>query len=224
MKHDQPTQRYEPFPATAADATAVFDTFESALSTRRSVREYDPTRPVDQHIIERVLALANSAPSGANKQPWHFVAVSDPAIKKSIREAAEEEERAFYGGRASDAWLDDLKPFGTDAQKPFLEHAPWLIVAFKKSYDLDAQGEKSKNYYVTESAGIAAGMLISAIHMAGLATLTHTPSPMGFLSEILQRPPNEKAFLLLPVGYPAPEVHVPAIQKKGMDEVVTFLK
>ena len=186
------------------------------------MRFYDKTE-VPQSTIEELISLAASAPSGANKQPWHFVAVQDPVVKKQIREAAEEEEKAFYGGRASEEWLDDLKPFATNWQKPFLEDAPWLIVVFRKNYDLNDDGSKAKNYYVQESVGIACGFLIAAIHAAGLATLTHTPSPMGFLSKILGRPANEKPFLLLPIGYPAEDATVPNISKKTLDEISDFI-
>ena len=192
------------------------------LSTRRSVREYS-SAPVSKEQIETLISLAASAPSGANKQPWHFVAVQDPEVKKQIRQAAEEEEKAFYGGRASEEWLDDLKPFATNWQKPFLEDAPWLIVVFRKNYDVNDDGSKAKNYYVQESVGIACGFLIAAIHAAGLSTLTHTPSPMGFLSKILGRPQNEKPFLLLPVGYAKDNVEVPDISKKELDQITDFI-
>jgi nitroreductase len=178
---------------------------------------------VPRQTIERLIALAASAPSGANKQPWHFVAVQDPDLKHQIRLAAEEEERAFYGGRASDQWLEDLKPFGTDWEKPFLETAPWLIVVFRKNYEVDEDGQKAKNYYVQESVGIACGFLIAAIHAAGLSTLTHTPSPMDFLGKILGRPANERAFLLMPVGYAADGAQVPDISKKDLGEISDFI-
>ena len=167
--------------------------------------------------------MAASAPSGANKQPWHFVAVQDSNVKRQIRESAEQEEKLFYKGRASEEWLKDLEPFGTNWQKPFLEDAPWLIVVFRKNFDVSDKGEKAKNYYVQESVGIACGFLIAAIHLAGLCTLTHTPSPMGFLSEILGRPKNEKPFLLLPVGYPKEGVLVPDISKKEFKEITDFI-
>ena len=165
---------------------------------------------------------ASSAPSGAHKQPWSFCAISDKGIKSEIRKAAEEEEYQNYHGRMSDEWLKDLEKFGTDWQKPFLEKAPWLIVMFKKTYDVEADGSRAKNYYVSESVGIAAGFLITAIHMAGLVTLTHTPSPMNFLEKILDRPANEKAFLLLPVGYPEQDAVVPVLQRKALAQVSTF--
>jgi len=164
---------------------------------------------------------ASSAPSGAHKQPWTFCAVSTLAIKSAIRKAAEKEEYESYNGRMSEEWLEALQPFGTDWQKPFLEIAPWLIIVFKKAYDLD-NGKKSKNYYVNESVGIACGFLLSAIHHAGLVSLTHTPSPMNFLQKLLKRPENERAFLLIPVGYPAEGVEVPAIERKNKEEVIVF--
>jgi nitroreductase len=191
------------------------------LRARRTVRDYSP-RPVARAVIERCLAIAASAPSGANQQPWHFVAVADPAVKRRIREAAEQEERAFYSGRAPDEWLEALRPLGTGPEKPFLEVAPWLIAIFAQPYGVEADGGKRKHYYVQESVGIATGMLIAALHQCGLATLTHTPSPMGFLNEILGRPRHERAFLLLVVGHPAEEAKVPRIQKKGLEEIATF--
>ena len=213
---------YEPWPSSDEEAQTLFEAVERALSTRCSLREFSDA-PVPRQTIERLIALAASAPSGANKQPWHFVVVQDPEIKRQIRVAAEEEEKAFYGGRASEQWLDDLKPFGTDWEKPFLETAPWLIVVFRKNYDVDAQGQKAKNYYVQESVGIACGFLIAAIHAAGLSTLTHTPSPMDFLGKILGRPANERAFLLMPVGYAADGARVPDISKKDLGEISDFI-
>ncbi|HAP71535.1 MAG TPA: nitroreductase family protein [Cryomorphaceae bacterium] len=213
---------YEPWPSNDKEAKSLFEKMERALSTRRSLREFSDA-PVMRQTIERLIALAASAPSGANKQPWHFVAVQDPEVKRQIRLAAEEEEKAFYGGRASDEWLEDLKPFGTDWEKPFLETAPWLIVVFRKNYDVDEDGQKAKNYYVQESVGIACGFLIAAIHAAGLSTLTHTPSPMDFLAMILGRPANERAFLLMPVGYAVDGAQVPDISKKDLGEISDFI-
>jgi nitroreductase len=189
---------------------------------RRSVRDFSDRKPPEQ-VIENCLAIANSAPSGANKQPWHFVVVSNPLIKKKIRIAAEEEEREFYSTRASQEWLDAIAPLGTDWYKPFLETAPYLIVIFSKSLDILSDGTKIKNYYASESTGIATGFLINAIHHSGLACLTHTPSPMKFLNDILERPQNEKPFLILVVGYPAENAMVPLIVKKELKEVATFL-
>ncbi len=189
------------------------------LHKRRSVRDFSD-KPVPQEVIENIIKAASTAPSGANKQPWTFCVVKNSEIKKIIREAAEEEERKSYEQRMSDEWLDDLKHLGTNANKPFLEKAPYLIIAFKRPYEFAANGTKLQNYYVNESVGLACGFLISAIHNAGLVTLTHTPSPMRFLEKILERPANERAFLLLPVGYAAENVYVPDIQRKPLDEVM----
>ena len=193
------------------------------IKTRHSVRDFS-SRPVPKAVIEAAIRAAGTAPSGANHQPWHFVCVSDPTIKRSIRQAAEVEERAFYGGKAGDEWLKDLAPLGTDEQKSFLETAPWLIAIFIERQGKDEQGNKRKNYYMPESVGIATGFLINALHAAGLATLTHTPNPMKFLSEILERPPTERPYLLLVVGHPAEEATVPtaAKQKKTLKEISTF--
>ena len=188
------------------------------LDARRTVREFSD-RPVPKEVIELIIKTASTAPSGANKQPWNFCVVSSPEIKAKIREAAEKEEFENYHGRMSEDWLEDLKKFGTDWHKPFLTTAPYLIVAFKKAYDLDAEGNKEKNYYVNESVGLACGMLIAAIHHAGLVTVTHTPSPMNFLQQVLERPANERPFLLLPVGYPAKDAQVPVISRKGLGEM-----
>ncbi len=192
------------------------------MKTRRSVREFSD-RPVPSEVIENVVMTAASAPSGANKQPWTFVIVKDPDIKRQIRLAAEKEEKEFYDHRAPEEWLEDLDSLGTDWHKPFLESAPYLIVVFKKLYDVEKTEETSpehrKNYYVNESVGIASGFLLTAIHNAGLVALTHTPSPMGFLSEILSRPVNEKPFLLIPVGYPEDNTQVPVLKKKSFEEV-----
>lgn len=198
------------------------ESFYKDLSRRRTVRDFSD-RPIPREVIEKCILAASTAPNGANKQPWHFVAVSDPAIKKSIREAAEKEEHAFYNHRAPQDWLDDLEKFGTDEHKPFLEKAPYLIGIFSQSYGTAADGSKDKHYYVKESVGIATGMLITALHHCGLATLTHTPSPMGFMNEVMNRPANEKAFLLLVVGYPEDGAEVPVITKKALQDVASFL-
>ncbi len=196
--------------------------FYKEIATRRTVRDFsDQSVPIE--VIENAIKAAGTAPNGANLQPWHFVVVSDPEIKRQIREAAEEEEREFYENRAPEDWLEVLAPLGTDASKPFLETAPYLIAIFGQSYNLDSEGNKSKHYYVQESVGIATGFLITALHHAGLATLTHTPSPMGFLRDILQRPKHERPFLLLVVGYPTKDAKVPNITKKSLDEIATFL-
>lgn len=199
----------------------AFD-FYNEVRTRRTVRGFSP-RPIPREIIENCLRAAGTAPNGANQQPWHFVVISDPGLKKQIREAAEEEERAFYQERAPEAWLEALAPLGTDAHKPFLETAPYLIVIFAQNYALDAQGKRIKHYYVTESVGIATGILVTAIHHAGLVSLTHTPSPMGFLNQILKRPASERPFLILVVGYPQEKVQVPDITKKSLEEIATFI-
>jgi nitroreductase len=196
--------------------------FFDLMRRRRTVREFSPD-PVPFELIELAIKTAGSAPSGANQQPWHFTIVSDDEIKRRIRFAAEEEERENYSGRFPDEWLEVLAPLGTDWHKDFLEIAPYLIVVFKIDYGIEKQpdgGERRiKHYYVNESVGIACGMLLAALHHAGLATLTHTPNPMGFLSEILERPKNEKPFLLIPVGYPAEGVKVPDITKKTFGEI-----
>ena len=191
------------------------------LRSRRTVRQFAPT-PVPREVIEDIVAAAATAPSGAHKQPWQFCVVSDPAIKQQIRAAAEKEEYENYHGRMSDDWLDDLKKFGTDWHKPFLTTAPYLILVFKKPYDIGPDGKRLKNYYVNESVGIACGILITAIHLAGLVTVTHTPSPMNFLQQLLDRPENERAYLLLPVGLPAAEARVPKLERKPPEEVMRW--
>lgn len=196
--------------------------FRQQMQRRRTVR-YFSSRTVPREVIEDCLLTAGTAPSGANLQPWHFVVVSDPAIKHRIRVEAEKEEHEFYTRKAPQEWLDALAPLGTDEHKPFLETASYLIVIFAQSYGLLPDGRKVKNYYVQESVGIATGMLITAIHNAGLVSLTHTPSPMGFLNEILGRPANEKPFLILVVGYPAEDAVVPDIGKKPLEEIASFL-
>ena len=197
--------------------------FLADVQSRRTVRDFSE-RPVPRDIVETCILAAGTAPNGAHRQPWRFVAVSAPEIKRAIRVAAEEEEKAFYGGRAPEDWLEALAPLGTHESKPFLETAPYLIVVFGESYAVEESGEKSKNYYVTESVGIATGMLITAIHQAGLVSLTHTPSPMGFLNEILGRPKNERPFLILVVGYPAPDATVPELKRKSLEEIATFIE
>lgn len=191
------------------------------LDKRRSIRMFSD-KPVPKSVIENLILAASTAPSGAHKQPWTFCAVSNPEIKAQIKVAAEKEEKESYEKRMSDRWKEDLAPMATDMHKPFLTIAPWLIIVFKKIYDLDANGQKHNNYYVNESVGIACGMLISAIHHAGLVTLTHTPSPMNFLAKILDRPANERAYMLFPVGYASKDVYVPNIQRKSLEEVSTF--
>lgn len=185
------------------------------MDKRRSVR-YFSDEPVPRELIERAILTANTAPSGAHKQPWTFVAVESLSLKKQIRVAAEKEEKESYEGRMSQEWLEALKPFGTNWEKPYLETVPWIVICFAQSYGLDVDGKKIKHYYVQESCGIACGMFISALHHMGLATLTHTPSPMRFLSEILNRPKNEKPFILFPIGYPSHDAVVPDIQRKSL--------
>lgn len=196
--------------------------FYADMQRRRSVRDFS-SEAVPREIIEHCLRVAGTAPNGANLQPWHFVAISNAKVKRQIRLAAEAEEREFYESRASEEWLEALAPLGTDANKPFLESAPYLIAIFAQNYGVSADGQKIKHYYVSESVGIATGMLITAIHHAGLVSLTHTPSPMKFLNDILHRPPNERPFLLLVVGYPAEGATVPAISKKPLTEIATFV-
>jgi nitroreductase len=197
--------------------------FDALMQLRRTVRVFD-SRPVPRAVIEHCIAAAGTAPSGANQQPWHFVAVSDPQVKQRIRVAAEAEEREFYERRAPEEWLDALKPIGTDWQKPYLETAPWLIAIFVQKWGRTDDGGKVKHYYPAESVGIATGMLITALHSAGLATLTHTPSPMGFLNEILGRPADvERPFLLLVVGHPAPGTRVPAIERKPLEAISSWV-
>ena len=196
--------------------------FFQKVSSRRSVRDFSKDNfPIE--IIKNCIKSASTAPSGANKQPWHFVIVKDSKIKRKIRKAAEIEEKEFYGGRAPQEWLDDLNQFGTDWKKPFLEEAPYLIVVFSKKFDINDDGTNSKNYYVSESVGIASGLLLIALHNAGLVTLTHTPSPMSFLSEILNRPLSDKPYLIIPVGFPSENAEVPNIKKKTFKEICTIL-
>jgi nitroreductase len=199
------------------------DDFYAEMRRRRTVRHFSE-RPVPRHVIETCLRTAGTAPSGANQQPWHFVVVADPEVKHKIRVAAEAEEVEFYTHRAPQEWLNALEPYGTNEYKPYLEIAPCLIAIFVQRYGFQQEGQKVKHYYTHESVGFATGFLIAALHHAGLATLTHTPSPMEFLNDILDRPDNEKPFLLLVVGYPAPDATVPDIQKKQLDEIATFFE
>lgn len=197
-------------------------TFHERLRRRRTVRDYS-SEEVPREVIEECIRAASTAPSGANRQPWHFVVVTDPDVKREIRAAAEKEEAEFYGWRAPKEWLEALEPFGTNQEKPFLEQAPCLIVIFAQLHGLDESGEIVKHYYVNESVGIATGILITALHQAGLATLTHTPSPMGFLNQILKRPRYERPFLLLVVGHPSGDAVVPTISKKSLEDITTFV-
>ncbi|HBY60088.1 MAG TPA: nitroreductase family protein [Solibacterales bacterium] len=218
MTYPRKNLEFRRLPAEVQLATsrALLERFEC----RRSVRQFS-AEPVPLELVENAIRFASMAPSGANRQPWRFVVVANPETKARIRAAAEQEEREGYEHRFPPEWLEALAPLGTDWHKPFLEIAPYLIVVFRIDYGLDGE-RKVKHYYVQESVGIATGFLLAALHMAGLATLVHTPSPMGFLSEILERPANEKPFLLIPVGYPAPDATVPDIVKKPLDEVMTL--
>ncbi len=198
-------------------------TFQTEMTRRRSVRFF-AADPVPRELIELAIATASTAPSGANRQPWRFVAVSDPRVKHAIRVAAEREERAAYEGRMPDEWREALRPLGTDWHKPYLEIVPWIVVVFAEMHGLDADGARRKNYYVQESVGIACGMFIAALHHMGLATLTHTPSPMSFLSDVLERPPNERPFILFPIGYPSAGATVPDVRRKRLDEVAVWLE
>jgi nitroreductase len=210
-----PLERFDPGVTPEAGAARFYDT----IRRRRSVRMFSD-RPVPRAAIESIILAAGTAPNGANKQPWRFVAVSQPAMKRQIREAAEAEEREFYERRASERWLADLVPFGTDANKPFLEIAPWLIVVFM----LKKADDGGQVYYADESVGIATGLLLAAAHHAGLVTLTHTPSPMGFLKSVLGRPEHERPYLLIPVGYPAEDCVVPVISKKPLSDIAVFME
>ncbi len=219
MKYD-----FRPFVAKNSFSESEMKTraaeFYKFMKSRRTIRDFS-AKEVSAEVVNHCILTAATAPSGANQQPWHFVVIRDPAIKSEIREAAEAEERNFYAGRAGDTWLETLEPLGTNEDKPFLETAPILIAIFEQKYHLDGQGNQVKHYYAKESVGIATGLLITALHNAGLVTLTHTPSPMNFLSKILKRPTGEKPFLLLVVGYPAQTVMVPDIKKKSLDQIIT---
>jgi nitroreductase len=219
MKGFRPWSEYQAYAEPVMRARA--QDFAGDMIRRRTIRDFS-SRDVPESLIENCLRAATSAPSGANRQPWHFCVVTDPQLKRDIRLAAEAEERQFYEQRAPQAWLDDLAPLGTDADKPFLERAPYLIVIFAQRFEVAADGATHKNYYVSESVGIATGMLITALHHCGLATLTHTPSPMKFLRELLGRPRSERPFLILVTGYPAADAQVPEIERKPLTEVVSW--
>ncbi len=220
MTHVQIPLDFHRLPIDAMQSRA--EAFHAEVMRRRTVRDFS-SDDVPRDIIEKCILSAGCAPSGANQQPWRFVAIADPAIKKVIRDAAEAEEREFYDHRVTDAWREALSPLGTDADKPFLETAPWLIAVFYEAYGYAADGGKEKRYYPIDSTGIATGFLIAALHHAGLASLTHTPSPMAFLNSILGRPDNERPFVLMVVGYPASNAMVPAISRKSLDEIATFI-
>ena len=223
--------RYDPIPAPKPDTLSEaerlirVEAYYQIMGSRRSIRDFSDT-PVSRAVIEACIRVAGTAPSGANHQPWHFACVADPEIKREIRLAAEEEERAFYGGKAGDEWLQDLSPLGTNAQKPFLEIAPWLIAVFAERYRREDDGSRQKNYYVPESVGIATGMLLSALHQAGLATLTHTPNPMKFLNKILGRPTSERPMMLIVVGHADQQAMIPraATVKKSLDQISSFIE
>ncbi len=216
----QPLSTYQEYPVDEMKQRA--GKFRRDLQQRRTVRDFSE-RPVPKSIIDQCLLAAGTAPSGANMQPWHFAAVTDPEIKAKIRVAAEHEERQFYQEKAPQEWLDALAPLGTDERKPFLETAPWLIAIFVQRHGVLDDGRSVKHYYATESVGIATGMLITAVHHAGLASLTHTPSPMNFLNRLLGRPANERPFLLLVVGYPTEDAEVPVITKKPLEDIASFI-
>lgn len=222
MTDEYPFVPYRPERVDVAESRRRADAFYSRIDERRSVRFFSPD-PVPRVLIERAIQAASTAPSGAHRQPWKFVVIGDPEIKRQIRVAAEQEEHESYvGGRMPDEWIEALKPLGTDWRKPFLETVPWIVVVFEELFGYDDAGNKRKNYYVPQSVGIACGMFITAIHEMGLATLTHTPSPMRFLSRILGRPRNEKPYILFPIGYPAPDATVPDLRRKGLDEVAIW--
>ena len=207
-----------------ADRQNRGEAFCQLMSHRRSVRHFSP-EPVPRKLIELAIVTASTSPSGAHRQPWRFVSISNQETKRQIRLSAEAEERVSYeGGRMPPEWLEALTPFGTDWRKPYLEVVPWIVVVFEELYGIHADGTRSKNYYVKESVGMACGLFIAALHNMGLATLTHTPSPMAFLSEILKRPPNEKPYVLIPIGYPAENCRVPDLQRKDLDDVATWVQ
>lgn len=215
---------FVPYRLPAIEDAEIVDRMRRDLQTaqlRRTVRQFS-TRPVPREAIEDVLRIAGTAPSGAHRQPWHFVAIADPILKARIREAAEKEERTFYEKKAPPEWLEALAPLGTDFVKRHLTDAPWLIVVFRRDYEIQPDGRRLKSYYMTESVGIATGFLIQALHRAGLASLTHTPAPMTFLQEICERPPGEKAFLILAVGHPAEDCRVPDLDRKPLEAIAEF--
>ena len=222
---NKPAPRFAPLDFAERPAAEMAERaveFRGLMRRRRTVRHFD-ARPIPDGVVEQAILTAGSAPSGANRQPWHFVVVTDPSMKASIHAAAEKEEREFYSRRATREWLEALAPLGTDADKPFLTIAPVLIAVFLRRFNFDAEGRRLKNYYTAESVGIATGMLIAALHNAGVATLTHTPSPMRFLNTLLDRPSHERPFLLLVAGYPSADAQVPLIDKYGLGELATFV-
>ena len=214
---------YRPPPLSPEESLARVEALRDELDQRRSVRHFSPA-PVDRAVIAGAIAAASTAPSGAHRQPWRFVAIADPAVKRRIRVAAEAEEKRSYESRMPQEWKDALAPLGTSWQKPYLEIVPWIVVVFAENYQVGPGGERRKNYYVKESVGIACGLFVAALHRAGLATLTHTPSPMKFLGEILDRPPGEQATILFPIGYPAADAEVPDITRKPLEEVAVWFE
>lgn len=213
---------YRPIVLDPLTSLAQVKAFREHMDGRRTVRDFDPERPVSREVMEEILTVAGSAPSGAHKQPWTFVAIESAELKQQIRAACEQQEKEFYESRITDEWRADLEPLGTDFVKEHITDAPWVVVLFAQRYGVDADGQKHKHYYVPESVGIAAGFFLAAVRQAGLGSLTHTPSPMGFLREILGRPENEEAFLLLPVGYAAADCKVPDLERKPLDEFVVW--
>lgn len=216
-----PFIKFQPLEFSEEEMSSRVKDFYANMNQRRTVRDFSD-RPVPKSLMEDIIRVAGTAPSGAHKQPWTFCLVSNKNLKTQIRTLAEEEERKSYGGRMSEQWLKDIEPLGTNAVKPFLEIAPWLIVVFRQTHYFDEAGNKHPNYYVNESTGIAVGFLLAAIHHAGLVALTHTPSPMNFLSKALHRPDYEKPYLLIPVGYPAKDATVPDISRKGLSEIISY--
>lgn len=213
---------YKPHRIPPEDTLRIITDDYAIADARRTVRHFS-SDPVPQEVIETAIKIASTAPSGAHRQPWHFVAISNPEIKEQIREAAEKEEREFYSRRATPEWLEALAPLGTDFVKEHIITAPWLIIVFRRDYDILPDGSRQKNYYMTESVGIAVGFMIQALHRAGLATLTHTPAPMNFLRDICKRPVHEKPFVLMPVGYPHPDCMVPDLERKSLGDISSFL-
>lgn len=213
---------YRPPRLSIEETRTRMRTFHELVDQRRSVRFFSDA-PVPRDVIADAIRAASTAPSGAHRQPWRFVAISDPEVKRAIRVAAEAEEKRSYEGRMNDEWLEALQPLGTDWQKPFLETVPWIVVVFAETYGLYPDGRRRTNYYVRESVGIACGLFITALHQAGLATLTHTPSPMKFLRDILGRPANEQPYIVFPIGYPADDAVVPSLERKPLEEVATWI-
>lgn len=213
---------YRPAVVSPEESLAAVRAFREHLDGRRTVRDFDPSLPVSREVMEEILTVAGSAPSGAHKQPWTFVAIESAELKRQIRAACEQQEKEFYESRITDEWRADLEPLGTDFVKEHITDAPWVVVLFAQRYGVDEKGQKHKHYYVPESVGIAAGFFLAAVRQAGLCSLTHTPSPMGWLREILGRPENEEAFLLLPVGYAAPDCTVPDLARKDLDDFVIW--